>query len=177
MLKWCVLAGLDWAKPMIFLLLHVTCSCIFHAYIQFFFISILLILICVGTSLSLSLSLSRLVALWHPNISLLRPRTLFILRHLLLILPPLTFGSVMRRPVRTSQRTFHDEAFIRNAKSFYWTFPISIFPLSSTVGAGSHFVASRSLVPSWSYKSFTPTCTDLIILYLISPLTFEIRAL
>ena len=142
-----MLAGLDWAKPMIFLLLHVTCSCIFHAYIQFFFfISILLILICVGTSLSLSLSW--LVALWHPNVSLLRPRTLFILGHLLLILPPLTFGSVMRRPVRTSQRTFHDEAFIRNAKSFYWTFPIPIFPLSSTVGAGSHFVASRSLVPS-----------------------------
>ena len=128
-------------------------------------------------SLSLSLSLSRLVALWHPSVSLLRPRTLFILGHLLLILPPLTFGSVMRKPVRTSQRTFHNEAFIRNAKSFYWTFPIPIFPLSSTVGAGSHFVASRSLVPSWSYRSFTPTCTDLIILYLISPLTFEIRAL
>ena len=150
MLKSCVLVGFNWAKPMIFLLLHVTCSCIFHAYIQFFFISILLILIYFGTflSLSLSLSLSRLVALWHPNVSLLRPRTLFILRHLLLILPPLTFGSVMRRPVRTSQRTFHDEAFIQNAKSFYWTFPIPIFPLSSTVGAGSHFVASRSLVPS-----------------------------
>ena len=179
MLKWCVLAGLDWAKPMIFLLLHVTCSCIFHAYIQFFFFYLYLIDIdlCWYFSLSLSLSLSWLVALWHPNISLLRPRTLFILGHLLLILPPLTFGSVMRRPVRTSQRTFHDEAFIRNAKSFYWTFPIPIFPLSSTVGAGSHFVASRSLVPSWSYRSFTPTCTDLIILYLISPLTFEIRAL
>ena len=63
MLKSCVLVGLDWAEPMMFLLLHVTCSCIFHAHVQFFFISILLILICVGTflfvpSLSLSLSVS-----------------------------------------------------------------------------------------------------------------------
>ena len=120
-----------------------------HTYNFFFFYLYLIdIDLCWYFSLSLSLSLSWLVALWHPNISLLRPRTLFILGHLLLILPPLTFGSVMRRPVRTSQRTFHDEAFIRNAKSFYWTFPIPIFPLSSTVGAGSHFVASRSLVPS-----------------------------
>ena len=46
-----------------FLLLHVTCSCIFHAYIPFF--SILLILILFGTLLllSLSLSLSLLVSL------------------------------------------------------------------------------------------------------------------
>ena len=68
--------------------------------------------------MSLSLSLSRLVALWHLNVSLLHLGTLFISGHLLLILPPLTFGSVMRRPVRTSRRTFHDEAFIWNAKSF-----------------------------------------------------------
>ena len=34
-LKSCVLVGLDWAEPMMFLLLHVTCSCIFHAYIPF----------------------------------------------------------------------------------------------------------------------------------------------
>ena len=39
MLKSCVLAGLDWAEPMMFLLLHVTCSCIFHAYVQFYSLS------------------------------------------------------------------------------------------------------------------------------------------
>ena len=62
MLKPCVLIGLDWAKSMMFLLLHVTCSCIFHAYIPFF--SSLLILIyawyfyaCPSLSLSLSLSI------------------------------------------------------------------------------------------------------------------------
>ena len=51
MLKSCVLVGLDWAKPMMLLLLHVTCSCIFHAYVPSFLY--LLILIYIG-SLSLS---------------------------------------------------------------------------------------------------------------------------
>ena len=32
----CVLVGLDWAEPMMFLLLHITCSCIFmHTYLTF----------------------------------------------------------------------------------------------------------------------------------------------
>ena len=36
MLNCCVLLGLDWAKPMMFLMLHVTCSCIFmHMYLHF----------------------------------------------------------------------------------------------------------------------------------------------
>ena len=96
---------------------------------------------------------------------------LFILGQLLLlpllIILTLTFGLVMRRPVQTSWRTFHDTAFIWNAKSSYRIFLILTFPFSSTAGVGSHFVASRSLVPRWSYRSFTLTCTDLIILYLI----------
>ena len=29
LLQTCVLVGLDWAEPMMFLLLHITCSCIF----------------------------------------------------------------------------------------------------------------------------------------------------
>ena len=37
MLNCCVLVGLDWAEPMMFLSLHVTCLCIFmHKYLQFF---------------------------------------------------------------------------------------------------------------------------------------------
>ena len=36
MLKPCVLVGLDWAKPMMFILLHVRYSYIFHAYVPFF---------------------------------------------------------------------------------------------------------------------------------------------
>ena len=105
---------------------------------------------CFSLSLSLSPSLS-LVALWHLNRNPLHPETLFVLGHLLLllllILLHLTFGSVMIKPIRTFQRTFHNTAFIRNAKSFYRTFPILTFPLSSTLGVGSHCVASRSLVP------------------------------
>ena len=56
MLKWCVLVGLDWAESIMFLMLHVTCSCIFHAYVPLF--SIFLILIVFGAFLLVSLSLS-----------------------------------------------------------------------------------------------------------------------
>ena len=98
-------------------------------------------------SLSLPLSLFLvLVASWHPNANPLRPRTFFVLGHLLLLtLLHLTFGSVMRRLVRTSLRTFLDKAFIRNAKSSYQIFLILIYPLSSTVGVRSHCVVTQSL--------------------------------
>ena len=182
MLKWCVLVGLDWVEPMMFLLLHVTYSCIFNAYVPFFssyWYSLCLVLFCMF--FFLSLSFFRLVALWHLNVSPLRPGALFILGHLLLlpllILHPLMFDSVMKRPVWTSRRTFHNAIFIRNAKSFYWTFLILTLPLSSTVGVGSHCVASWSLVPLWSYRSFTPICIDSTILYLILTLVFKVRAL
>ena len=99
--------------------------------------------------LSLSLSLA-LVASWHLNVSLFHPRTLFVLGHLLLllILPSLLFGSVMRRPVRTSQRTSLDEAFIRNAKSSCQISLTLTYPLSSIVGVGSHCMVPRSLALS-----------------------------
>ena len=51
LLQWCVLVGLVWAKPMMFLSLHVTCSCIFHTYV------FVLVLFCVFLSLSPSLFL------------------------------------------------------------------------------------------------------------------------
>ena len=112
-----MLVGLDWAEPMMFLSLHVICSCIFHAYIPSFIF--ILILICVGAFLRVSFSLSFfwLVALWHLNGNPLRPRTHFILGHLPLILPSPMSDFVMRRPSRTSRRTFHDAAFIWKAKS------------------------------------------------------------
>ena len=66
MLKSCVLIGLDWANPMMSLLLHVTCLCIFHAYVPFFSFSLILLLIdtllCVSLSLSLSLADSLRIA-------------------------------------------------------------------------------------------------------------------
>ena len=66
---------------------------------------------------------------------------------------------------------------MRNAKSSYWIFLILTFPLSSIVGVGSPFVMSWSFVPSLSYRSFTLICTDLIILYIISSLAFEVHTL
>ena len=102
-------------------------------------------------SLSLSLSLSiRLVCSWHRRrASLLHPGTLFISGHLpLLILPSLTFVSVMRRPGRTSRRTFLNAAFIQNTKLSFRIFSILTFPLSYIVGVGSPFVASQSFFPS-----------------------------
>ena len=165
MLNCCMLLRLDWAKPMMFLKSHVTCSCTVHAYVPPFSITLILIVFGAFLLVSLSLFLS-LVALWHLNKNLLRPRILFVLGHLFL-LPPLTLlhltsSSMIIKPVRTFRRTSHDEAFIRNAKSFYRIFPILTFPLPSTVRVGSHCVASRSLVSLWSYKSFTSICTDSI---------------
>ena len=112
--------------------------------------------------LSLSLSLSYVsLLLWHLNANLLSPKTFCVLGHLLpLTLLHLLFGSMMRMPKRTSRRTFVDKAFIWNATSFCQTFLTLTYPLSFTVGVGSHFVASQLLVPSWSYMSFTAICME-----------------
>ena len=145
MLKSCMLVGLDWVEPMISLLLHVTCSCIFHAYVPFFFFLLILCLVIFCLSLSLSLSV---ICSWHQRrTSLLHPGTLFILGHLLLILLLLLFGFVMIKPFRTFWRTFHGMAIIQNAKSSFRTFLILTFSLSSIVGVGSPFVTSRSPFP------------------------------
>ena len=90
---------------------------------------------------------------------------------------PFRYSSMMIKLERTFRRTFHNEAFIQNAKSFFWIFSILTFPLLSTVRVRNQCVASRSLVPPWSYINFTPICTDLIILYLILSLALEVRIL
>ena len=149
MLSRCVLLGLDQAEAMMYLSLHVTCSCIFiHTYLHFF---IFLYTAIIGTFLIVSLSLSLFLALvcsCHLNANLLHPRTLCVLGHLLLLtLHLLLYGSMMIKLERTFQRTFVDEVFIRNAMSFCRTFPTLTYPLSFIVGVGSHFVTSRSLVP------------------------------
>ena len=58
MLKWCVLVGLDWAKPMMFLLLHVTCSCIHSIFFPYLIDIDLCWYFSVCHSLSLFLSVS-----------------------------------------------------------------------------------------------------------------------
>ena len=97
--------------------------------------------------------------LWHPNANLLHSGTLFISGHpLLLILHLFLSSSVMKRPNQTSLWTILDKAFILNAKSSYQNSPTLTFPLSSTVGNGSHCVTFWSPIhPCWS-RSSTPTC-------------------
>ena len=151
LLQCCVLVGLDWTKPIMQLYLHVHAfSCIRTFKFLFFYISCCwYFFYCLLLFLSFFLSFSlTLVALWHLSVSLLRPETLFILGHLLLLLHltplPLTSSSMMRRPNYTSLRTFHDETFIRNTKSFYQTSLILTCLLSSRVGVRSHYVVPRS---------------------------------
>ena len=154
----------------------------FHAYVpSSFYICYIVSCWCFSDCLSLSPSLSlflTLVALWHLNVSLLHPWTLFVSGYLLLLFHltplPLTSSSVMRRLNQTSWRTFHDVKFIRNAKSFCQTFLTLTYPLSSTVGVGSHFVASRSCALPWLYMSSTPIRTDLITLYPSLSLAFRV---
>ena len=148
-----VLVELDWVEPMMQLPLHVTCSCIpMHTYSLFNIFCYIFAAWDFSDCLFLPLSLSLVcisLLLWHPNTNLLHPGTLFIPGHplhLILLLP--SFGSMISNLKRTSQRTFLDEVFIRNAKSFCRTSPTLTYPLSSTAGVGSHCVTSRSLVHS-----------------------------
>ena len=170
--------GLGWAHDSFFVCMsHVHAFSCIRIFISLYSY-ILMCLVLFYVSLFLPISLFRLVASCHLNENPLYPRTLFVLGHplLLLTLHLLTYDLVMIKPERTFQRTFLNEAFIQNAKSFYRIFPILTYPLSSTVGAGGHYVTSQSLVPLWSNMSFTPICTNSILLYHISSLAFEVRA-
>ena len=145
----CMLVGLDWATPMMYFLLHITCSCIFmHMYLTFsIFIYIdcdWCFLVCLSLSLSFSLLLSISCSM-APKQNLLHLGTLFVLGHPFLILPPLIFNFMMIKPNRTFRWTFLDETFIWNAKSFCQTSPTLTYPLSFTVSVGSHYVTSKSL--------------------------------
>ena len=163
------------------LFLHVTCSCILmHTY--FLFYTFWLFFCCLGLFwLSRSPSLSSVcvsLLLLHPNTNLLHPGTLFVPGHpLFLILHLFLSGSIMRRPNRTSLRTSLDEVFVQIANSFCWTSSTLTYPLSFTVGDGSHCVTSRSLVHPCLSSSSTPTCMDLIIRDLFLLLAFKVHTL
>ena len=119
----CVLVGLDWAKDMIKFLLHVTCSCISHAYVLYFSIYLLYLnyfgafLIVFFFPLSILFTLVVFVTpkrkstptrnSLHSGASSSSDST-----------PLSLFGSMMMMPTRHSQRSFLDVAFILNAKSF-----------------------------------------------------------
>ena len=81
--------------------MHFSCIRTFNS--LYSYVLICLVLFCVFLSLTLLLSL---VALWHLNGNLLRPRTLFIPGHLFLIPPLPTLGSMMIKPVKTFLENF-----------------------------------------------------------------------
>ena len=128
-----------------FLLLYITCSCIFmytslHSIYFYIFELFWDFSVCFFLPPPLH-SLVYVSESWHLSVNLLCPGTLFVLGHpLLLILLPFIFDSMMIKLDKTFRRTFLDKAFIRNAKSFCWTFPTLTYPLSFTVGVGSHYV-------------------------------------
>ena len=135
--------GLGWAYDAFYIACHMIMHS--HAYALSFQYILDIFWTVLGlfwlSSLSLPLPVYVSLLLWHPNINLLHPGTLFILGHPLLLTLLLSLSnSVMRRPNRTSLRTFLNEAFILNAKSSCRTSPTSTYPLSSTVGDGGHCV-------------------------------------
>ena len=137
--------------------MHYSCICTF---ISFFLV------LYADWCFSACLSLSRIVCIWHPSAKLLHPRTLFVMRHLLLTLLHFMSGSVMRRPVRTSRRTSPNVELILNATLSSQIFPILLYPLSFMVGDGNLCVRYLWVVPPWSYRSSTPICIVSIPLYL-----------
>ena len=162
-----MLINLDWAKPMMQFVLHVTCSCISHAYVLSFQYT-WYIWCCFGlfwlSFLSLPLLLFTLVMSMAPKRKSTPAQN------------PLHSGASLFSDPSPSHirfrdddafkafwRTSLDEAFIWNTKSFCWTLPTPTFPLSFTVGDGSHYVTSQSPVLSCLSRRSTPTCTRLII--------------
>ena len=114
-------------------------SCICTNFVSITLIFNCLVLFCVCVSLSLFLSVSCSMA---PKRKSTLSRNAFHSRASFSSSPfdstPPMSGFVMIKPVWTFRRTSHDEAFIWNAKLFYWIFPILTFPLSPIVGVGSH---------------------------------------
>ena len=130
-----------------------------------FFSSFLCLMSCCVLSLSLSLSLSCLVFFsWNlRNLSLLRTR------YVVIPFPPsllILFSSVMKRHEMNYLRTFLIGWFIWNARSFCLTFQTFFYLVCLAPRARLLYVRKRRGVPMRSYKSFTPTCTPPIPLYL-----------
>ena len=66
----------------------------------------------------------------------------------------------------TSLRTSLTKRFIRNARSFCLTFQILLYPMRLALGVGLLHVRYLRGVLMCSFRSFTPTCTPLVPLYL-----------
>ena len=161
-------------------ILHVTCSCISHAYVlSFSYIWYIWIAWDFSdcSSLLLLLNLFTLVVSMAPKHKSTPAQN------------PLRFGASSSTDPSPFNVRFRDDdafkAFSENfsrrsihseRQSFCRTLPTLTFPLSFTVGDGSHCVMSRSHVLSCLSRSFTSTCMGLIVQYLSFSLAFEVRA-
>ena len=118
----CVLVGLNWAEPLMYFKFACHVFMHFHAYIPSIFYILLYYVVGAFFIVSLSPFLSFSCVSLHYGTqtqinSILEPSSFwgiffFLWSHSISRSVPW-----MRRPVRTSWRTFVDEAFIRNAKS------------------------------------------------------------
>ena len=134
------------------------CTCIFF----FFPMPYLWLWFCVFL---LCLYLSWLVSLSWNLRNLFHLKTRFVVVLLLLFLL-IQFGSVMRRHEMTSLRTFLTRWFIWNARSFCLTSQTFLYLVHLALGDGFLYVRNPLGVLMCSYRSFTPTCTLSIPLYL-----------
>ena len=172
--KLCVVRfGLGWTHDTFFCTSHIL-AFFMHTYPLLFYCWYFVVIF-FFVSLPLSLSLSWIDYTWHPSANPLRLGTFFVPVHLLLILPPLMFGSVIGRPIRTSWRTSPNMVFIWNAAWFYRTFPILLYPLSFIVKYGNLCVRYLWDVPPLSWRSYTPICMVSIPLYLSLLHRFEVH--
>ena len=169
---------LGWAHAVFTIAYHMLMH--FHAYVPYIFYILIywfyLVLFCVFLSPSLSLVYISCVMVPKHNSTLSRNP----LRSEASTSSDLTPSFILFRDEKAKSDFFEnslDEAFIQNTKSFYQTSPTLTYPLSFTVGVGSHCVTSRSLVHLCLSRNSTPTCMDLIIQYLSLLLAFELCAL
>ena len=163
--QWC---NFNFARHM---LMHISCIRTLS------FLSICFVCDVFPLSLSLSLSLSQIDYTWHLSTNPLRLETLLVLGLLLLIHPLFTFNSMMRRPSRTSLRTFKNVAFIWSAILFCWIFPTLLYRVSFGLRDGNLFVRYPWGALSCLYRSFTPIYMVSIPLYLSLPRHSKVHVL
>ena len=162
---WVLLGWIGFLSMMLFIVCtsHVHAfSCISHFFS--FLVPCLLLWLCFSL-----LYLSRLVFFsWHLK-SLFHLKTQFVVVLLLLLLLLFLlslFDSMIRRHEMTSLRTFLTRRFIQNAKSFCLISQTLLHLVHLALKDGLLYVRNPRGVPTCSYKSFTPTCTPSILLYL-----------
>ena len=168
--------GLGWAHDVF--TLHITRSCILHAYVLLFTYSSYCELCwdffdCLFHSLPLILfTLVMSMALKHkstPAQNPLRSDASSSSDH-----APLSLQFRDDDAYKAFLENFSRRGIHWSAESFWVILLTLTFPLSFTVRNRSLFVTSSSLVLLCWFRSSTPTCTGLTILYLISLLVSEV---